>query len=290
MEMPVNRLCLMVFFIATLLIPAAWAGETELVRLPSTSLGPTGLLFTQSTDTLSPGSVEVGIGFAHEHSSNNPDYTINEISATVTVGVLPWAEVSARVPYMYSFESHGIETDGIQGGEISLKWRFLNQDEAFGLPAMGLSLTYFSPIDSKVNAFDVVESWGLKGLFLASAEVDLSPSLHYYYHAGLYANAGIFIRDLGKPTEERHGLLDLGIALPLSPSRRLQLIFEANTTLRNEIPLQGNYTGLTAALRYVTSSFQLTGGIQRRLKQDDEDVEIEDTNPDRFVFYASYLF
>ncbi|MDC4226479.1 MAG: hypothetical protein MPW15_20090 [Candidatus Manganitrophus sp.] len=143
---------------------------------------------------------------------------------------------------------------------------------------------FLTLIDSKVNTFDVVDSWGLKGLFLASAEVDISPSLHYYYYAGLYANAGIFIRDLGKPTEERHGLLDLGMALPLSKSRKLQLILETNTTLRNQIPLQGNYTGLTMALRYVTSSFQLTGGIQRRLKQDDEDVEIEDTNPDRFVF------
>lgn len=284
------RLYLTVVFIMTLIAPTAWAAETALIRHPSTTFGPSGLLFTQSTNTLSPGKVEIGIGFAHEHSSNNPDHTINEISATVTAGVLPWAEVSAHVPYIYRFESHGIETDGIQGGELSLKWRFLNQYEDFGLPAMGASLTYFSPIDSKVSAFDVVDSWGLKGLFLASAEVDISPSLHYSYHAGLYANAGIFIRDLGKPTEERHGLLDLGMALPLSPSRRLQLIFEANTTLRNEIPLQGNYTGITAALRYVTSSFQLTGGMQRRLKQDDEDVKIEDTNPDRFILYASYLF
>ncbi|MCG3117569.1 MAG: hypothetical protein LLH30_18015 [Candidatus Manganitrophus sp. SA1] len=284
------RLYLFGFFLAVTIVQTVYAGDTALIRLPSTTFGPSGLLFTQSTNTLSPGEVEIGVGFAHEHSSNNPDYTINEISATVTVGILPWAEVSARVPYMYSFESHGIETDGVQGGELSLKWRFLNQEEDFSLPAMGASLTYFSPVDSKVSAFDVVDSWGVKGLFLASAEVDISPSLHYAYHAGLYANAGIFIRDLGKSTEERHGLLDLGMALPLSPSRQIQLIFEANTTLRNEIPLQGNYTGLTAALRYVTSSFQLTGGMQRRLKQDDEDVEIEDTNPDRFILYASYLF
>lgn len=284
------RLYLMVVFIIALIAPTAWAEGTKLVRLPSTFFGPSGLLFTQSTETLSPGKVEVGVGFAHEHSSNNPDYTINEFSATVTVGVLPWAELSARVPYIYRFESHGIITDGIQGGELSLKWRLINQDEDLSIPAMGFSLTFFSPIDGKVNAFDVVDSWGIKGLLLASAEVDLSPSLRYSYYAGLYANAGVFVRDLDKPTEERHGLIDLGMALPLSQSRRLQLIFEANTTVRNQIPLQGNYTGLTAALRYVTPSFQLTGGIQHRLKQDDEEEVIEDTNPDRLVIQASYLF
>jgi hypothetical protein len=275
------------FLLITLIAPTVSAEETELIRLPSTSFGPTGLLFTQSTDTLSPGDIEVGWGVAHEHSSNNPDYTINEVSATITVGVLPWAEVSARVPYVYSFESHGTETDGIQGGELSLKWRFLNQDEDLGLPAMGFSLTYFSPVDSKVQAFDVVDSWGVRGLFLASAEVDLSPSLFYYYYVGLYANAGVFIRDLDKPTEEKHGSIDLGIALPLSQSRQIQLILETNSTVRNEIPLQGNYTAVTAALRYVTPSFQMTGGVQRRFKRDEG---VEDTDPDRLVFQASYLF
>lgn len=279
------RLYLMVVFTMALIAPTAWAGETELVRLPSTVFGPSGLLFTQSTETLLPGEVEVGVGVAYEHSSTAPDYLINEVAAAVTFGIFDWAEVSARVPYIHSFESHGTETDGIQGGELSLKWRFLNQDDDFGLPALGFSLTYFSPIDRKVQAFDLVGSWGLKGLLLASAEVDLSPSLFYYYYVGFYANAGVFIQDLDKPTEEKHGLIDLGIALPLITSRQLQFILETNATARNEIPLQGNYTAITGALRYVTPFFHLTGGVQHRLKRD---KDVEDT--DRFVLQAGYLF
>lgn len=273
--------------IIVLSAPTAWAEGTELVRTPSTIFGPSGLLFTQSTDTLLPGEIEVGMGVAYEHSSTDPDYLINEVAATVTFGILDWAEVSARIPYVYNFESHGTESDGLQGGELSLKWRFFNQGEYLGLPAAGFSLTYFSPLGSKIDEFGVVDSWGLKGLLLASAEVDLSPSLFHYYYVGLYAAGGIFIRDRDNPAEEKHGLIDLGIALPLIESRRLQLILEANSTVRNQIPLQGNYTAITGALRYVTPSFQLTGGVQHRLKRDEE---IEDTDPDRFVFQASYLF
>ena len=257
----------------------------KLVRTPATIFGPSGLLFTQSTATLPPGEVEVGLGVAYEHSSTNPDYTINELSGTLTLGILDWAEVSVRVPYIYNFESHGVDSAGVQGGEFSLKWRFLNQDEDLGIPAVGLSLTYFSPIGSKTVEFDIVDSWGMKALFLASAEVNLSPSLFYDYNIDLYADGGVFIRDPDKPTEERHGLIDLGIALPLIKSRQLQLLLETNNTVRNEIPQQGNDTALTAALRYVASSFHLTGGIQHRLKQDEG---IKDTN--RFVFQAGYLF
>ena len=159
---------------------------------------------------------------------------------------------------MYHFESHGIESSGVEGAELSLKWRFMDQGD-FGLPASAVSLTYFSPVGGK-HAFDTVESWGFKGLLLTSAEFDLSLSRYLHYYFGLYADGGIFARDLGKATEEKHGLIDLGTLLPLSGSNRLQLILEANTTVKSETPLEGNYTGLTAGLRYVTASFDLTGG------------------------------
>lgn len=285
MENPVSRSFLIGFLILIgIPVSTVWAEEAELFRAPATTFGPSGLLFTQSTDTLLPGKIEVGFGVAYEHSSTDPDFLINELFGTVTFGILDWAEVSARVPYVYNFESHGADSSGISGGEFSLKWRFLNQGD-FGLPAVGFSLTYFSPIGNNTDGFDAVESWGVKGLFLTSAQVDLSPSMFDHYYVGLYADGGIFIRDLGKPTEEKHGLIDLGIALPLIESRRLQLILETNATVKNEMPLQGNYTALTGALRYVTPSFHLTGGAQHRLKQDEG---IQDT--DRFVFQTGYLF
>jgi hypothetical protein len=285
MEACVFRLSLLRFLIlAGLLIPTSWASGTEFVRIPASSSGPSGLLFTQSADTLLPGKIEVGIGAAYEHASPDPDYLINELAATITLGVLDSLEVAARVPYMQHFESHGTERRGIEGGELSLKWRFLDQGQ-FGLPASGFSLAYFSPIGSKKNEFNTVESWGLKGLFLVSAEFDLAVSPYRHYYFGFYADGGVFIRDLHKPTEEKHGLIDLGILLPLSESSRLQLILEANATVKDQNPLEGNYTALTAALRYVAPSFQLTGGVQHRLKRD-EDIK----NTDRFVLQAGYLF
>lgn len=285
MENPMFRSFLIGFLILiSIPVSTAWAEEEELFRDPATTFGPSGLLFTQSTDTLLPGKIEVGFGVAYEHSSTDPDFLINEVAATVTFGISDRVEVSARVPYVYNFESHGVDSSGISGGEFSLKWRFLNQGD-FRLPAVGFSLTYFTPLGSNLHEFDTVEFWGLRGLLLTSAQVDLSPSMFDHYYAGLYADGGIFIRDLGKPTEEKHVLMDLGISLPLIESRRLQLILEGNATLKNEMPLQGNYTALTGALRYVTPSFHLTGGVQHRLKQDEG---IQDT--DRFVFQTGYLF
>lgn len=265
-------------------VSSVWAEEAELFRTPGSTFGPSGLLFTQSTDTLLPGEIEVGVGGAYEHSSTDPDYLINEMAVTVTFGISERVEVSARVPYVYNFESHGVDSAGISGGEFSLKGRLLDQGD-FRLPAVGFSLTYFTPLGSNIHEFDAVESWGLKGLFLTSAQVDLSPSIFDHYYAGLYADGGMFIRDLDKPTEERHVLIDFGISLPLVESRRLQLILETNATIGNELPLQGNYTALTAALRYVAPSFSLAGGVQHRLKRDEG---IQDT--DRFVLQAGYLF
>lgn len=45
----------------------AWADQpTEFVKTSPTVFGPSGLLFTQSADTLAPGQVEIGASFAHE--------------------------------------------------------------------------------------------------------------------------------------------------------------------------------------------------------------------------------
>lgn len=288
MKKPVHQILFLgLLFITIMPITTVLAEDTAFVRIPATVFGPSGLIFTQSVDTLPPGKMEVGFSFANEQSSTDPDFTINEVSTTMTFGLPGRLEFSVHAPYMYNFESHGEDTAGMEGGDLSIKWRFLNLNEDLNLPALGLSLSYFFPIGSQSRGFEVVNSWGIKVLLIASTKANLSPSLYDFYYVGLYADGGIFIRDVGESFEEKHARVDLGLLFPLTYSRRLQLILEGNATVKDQAPLEGNYTAITGALRYVTSYIHFSGGIQHRFKRD---KGIQDTGTDRFIFQAGYLF
>ncbi|MEK7279170.1 MAG: hypothetical protein AAB090_00800, partial [Nitrospirota bacterium] len=286
MEMPIHRILFLGFlFIVLMPITTLLAEDTAIVRTAATVFGPSGLIFTQSADTLSPGKVEAGLSVTREHSSTDPDFSINEVSATMAFGLPGRIELAVHAPYMFNFESHGEDDAGMEGGDLSVKWRFLDQNVDLGLPALGLSLSYFFPIGNQRRGFEVVDSWGIKALLIASTEVNLSRSLYDFYYVGLYADGGIVGQHIGEPTEEKHGMVDLGILFPLTDSRRLQLILEGNATVKDQAPFEENYIAITGALRYMTAHIHLSGGIQHRFKQD---TGIQDT--DRFVFQAGYLF
>jgi hypothetical protein len=266
-------------------ITSVFADNGASIRTAATVYGPSGLIFTQSADTLLSGKMQAGLIVTREHSSPNPDYSINEVAATMTFGLPRRIELAVHVPYMLNFESHGAENAGLEGGDLSVKWRFLDQDVDIGIPALGLSLSYFFPIGNQKRGFEVVDSWGIKALLIASTQVNLSRSLYDFYYVGFYADGGIFVRDIGSSDEEKHGRADLGALFPLTESRRLQLILEGNATVKDQAPFEGNYIAITGALRYVASHVQFSGGIQHRFKQD---AGIQDT--DRFVFQAGYQF
>ncbi len=286
MEMPIHRILFLGFlFIALMPITTVLAEDTAFVRTPATVFGLSGLIFTQSADTLSPEKIEAGLSVTHEHSSNDPDFTINEVSATMALGLPGRIELAVHAPYMFNFESHGEDDAGMEGGDLSVKWRFLDQDVDRGLPALGLSVSYFFPIGNQRRGFEPVDSWGVQALLIASTRANLSRSLYDFYYVGLYADGGIFIRDRGSSDEEKHARADLGLLFPLTDSRRLQLILEGNATVKDQAPFEGNYMAITGALRYVASHIHFSGGIQHRFKQDSG---IQDT--DRFVFQTGYLF
>lgn len=288
MEMPIHRILFLGFLFSALMpITHVLAEDTAFVRTPATVFGPSGLIFTQSADTLSPGKMEAGFSVTHEHSSTDPDFIINEVSATMAFGLPGRIELAVHAPYMFNFESHGEDNAGMEGGDLSVKWRFLDQDVDLGLPALGLTLSYFFPIGNQKRGFEVVDSWGIKALLIASTQANLSRSLYDFYYVGFYADGGIFIRDIGEPSEEKHARVDLGVLFPLTDSRQLQLILEGNTTVRDQALFEGNYMAITGALRYVTSHIHFSGGIQHRFKRD---KGIQDTDTDRFVFQAGYLF
>jgi hypothetical protein len=257
--------------------------RNKLVHMPATVYGPSGLLFTQSPDTLPKGSVEVGLSFAHQDTST-PDFTINEAAATVTAGLSGRIELAAHVPYMVNFESHGNHDDGREDVDLSFKWRFLDQNPDLSIPALALSLSYYIPTGGNDRRFGTVDSWGVKALVVSSAEADLANPVGSYI-IGVYLDGGMFIRDTPQSKVLNHGIVDAGLLLPLSESRRLQFLLEANATINDEVPLEGNYTAVTGALRYVTTSANLTVGFQHRFQRD---TGVDDA--DRLIAQASYLF
>lgn len=258
----------------------AWASDpTEFVKTSPTVFGPSGLLFTQSADTLAPGKIEIGASFSYEQS-DRPDITLNELLPTVTIGLLDRLELSARADYLF-VNVVGQEERTLQDVDISLKWRFIDENKKDNLPAAGLSFTYFKPTGKdELRQFG---SWGLKALIVSSAEAELGKP--YGILVGFYFNGGIMISDLGKSFEERHSLIDFGTLFPLTKSRRLQLLLEINITNQSDTLFEGDYTGVTAALRYVNPHLNVTGGIQKRVRSA---TNIDDTN--RFIIQGSVLF
>jgi hypothetical protein len=256
----------------------AGGGDTRFVRISPTLSGPSGLLFTQSADTLEPGEIDMGVGFFHEQN-RVPDFTLDEISPTLTLG-LPWDfELSVRGPYLF-FKTPQSKENGFQGTDFTLKWRFLDYSHSYNIPAFGLSLTYYTP--SENQELKLVDSWGFKILIVSSAEVILGG--RHGVLAGLYADGGVFLRDIGKPTEEKHGLLDLGILFPLTQSNTVHLMLEGNQSFSAQ-GLEGDYKAITGGLRYVTPSLSLTGGIQPFFRQ-----AKGSSSTNRYIFKGSYLF
>lgn len=270
---------------STLFTPALRAQETNLVQIPPTLFGPTGLLFTQSTDTLPPGRFALGLSVIHEDSTI-PDFTVNEAVATLTAGLNGRTELSVQVPYMFNFERAGNTESGLRDVNLSFKWRVMDQNMEMNLPAFGLSLTYYTPTTDDANRlFATIDTWGVKALLVSSAEVDIAYPVGSYI-VGFYIDGGVFIRDEDDDAlKEKHGIVDAGILLPLNESRQLHLLLEANATAKNNLPLEGNYTAATAAVRYVTSVINLTAGAQFRFKRDDF---IDDTQ--KLILQASLLF
>lgn len=261
--------------------------QTEFVHVPSTLFGPSGLVFTQSTNTLSPGSFELAVAVANQHSSV-PNYNINEVATTLTVGLPARLEFSAHVPYLYNFKTRGSQEDAQEDVDISLKWRFLDQNSDLYLPSLGFSLTYYIPAANNNNLigvhFGLVNDWGIRALLVSSAEVDLLQPVASYV-VGFYFDGGTFVRDTGTPFEEEHGVIDIGTLLPLTESRQLQLILEGNFTINDYVQFDGTYDAGTAALRFVTTHGNISLGIQYRFMRNSG---VDDT--ERLFIQGSYLF
>lgn len=272
------------FLILLNLTQATWAEETEFNRISSGLNGPSGLLLTQSINTLPPGKVEIGLGLSFEDGGiGNADLAVTDLSSTLTVGLTPNIEVSAQFPYFIDIEIGSSSESDLGDANISMKWRFLEPSTELNFPGFAFSLTFFFPTgDPRVGA-GTVDSWGLNAILVSSAETEVGTTVTTVL-IGFYANGGIHIQDSGDPTEESHGIFDVGLLIPLIESRELQLILEGNARSDKESKLGNDYAAITGGLRYVTRHIALNGGWQHRLNQDPFG------GSERLIFYGSYFF
>ncbi|MFQ5544204.1 MAG: hypothetical protein ACE5FY_07640 [Nitrospiria bacterium] len=273
-----------VFSIVLILGPRelVWARSTEFLRIPTTFSGLSGLLLTQSIDTLASGRLEIGMGLSHE-SSDKPDFQLTQLSPTLTYGTGSNVEVSAQFPLFIQAEQKG--NSGSDTGDLnaSLKWRFLEPNPALTFPGFALSASVFFPTGSPQKGAGAVDSWAIKAILVSSAEAAISFTSEPVI-IGFYANGGLYIQDLGDATEEKHSIIDLGVLIPVIDSRQLQFMLEGNFRFGREALLGNDYTGITAGLRYITRHVALNAGVQHRLNED----PFDDT--DQILLYWSYFF
>jgi len=262
----------------------AWAGVTEFNRISSTYSGLSGLLITQSIDTLSPGKVEIGLGGSYESGKvGTADLTVTELTSTLTIGLTPSLEISTQVPYYSDVEIGPSSQSELGVVNLSAKWRFLEPSTDLNFPGFALSLTvYFPTGEPKLDPL-TVDSWGLKALVVSSAETEVGlPNSTVL--VGFYADGGFYIQDSGDPTEERHAIVDLGLLIPLIDSRELQLMLEGSGRIDRNAFIGNEYAAATIGLRYVGRHLAVNGGYQRRIGQ----APFDDSN--LAIFYGSYFF
>ncbi|MFQ5598057.1 MAG: hypothetical protein ACE5GK_08405 [Nitrospiria bacterium] len=275
-----------VFAIFLGLTPTVEAAESEFNRISSTLYGPSGLFLTQSIDTLPPGKVEVGLGLSFLDGDNlkKEDLSVSELSSTLTVGITPNLEVSGQLPYFIDIEEGNESNSDVGDINFSLKWRLLEPSTNLNFPGFALSLTLFLPTGEPKTGAGTVDSWGLKALLVSSAETEVGTADNTVL-IGFYANGGIFIQDSGDDNfEEKHGIIDLGLLIPLVESRALQLILEGNFRIDRESRLEREYGAATLGLRYVSRHLAVNGGWQHRVNEDPLD------NSNRLIIYGSYFF
>jgi len=282
-----RRLVIAAFILMSLpIFQASWAMDmTQFVRISSTLSGPSGLLLTQSIDTLEPGRFEFGLGLTQEEGgrSAGPDLSISKVSSTFTVGLSHTMEVSLQIPYFAKIDGGGADENRLGDVNLSLKWRFLEPSTDRNLPGFGLSLTSFFPTGDRKIGAGAIESWGIKALLLSSAETEVGLSGKSLL-VGFYANGGIYTQDAGDVTTETHGIFDLGLLIPLNMARNIHFLLEGSARTGLETRFGKDYIGVLAGLRYVTKHASWSAGYQRRFN----DEPLDDSN--LFLLQGGYFF
>jgi hypothetical protein len=226
--------------------------------------GLSGYIRANSATVLRTGQIVIG-GSGEFENSNTPDFRRYTIRASLSMGLAPHLELGVVFPF-----ERLAGVNQARGLEASFKWNFLEQMGA-DFPALAVVGTFIAPTGKNIdssgsspagNEIATVDKYGFKFLGVASADVDMRPEDDYIF--GLFAEMGIFFRDLGESQEEKHGLWGLGGVFPIGP---VELILEADGTLDNGVTGKENIARFTPALRYGASHFNITLGYEHTMKQ-----------------------
>jgi hypothetical protein len=254
------------------------------INRPPNIQGLTGLVVTNSAFTRPAGTLAVGGSIMIEDSSK-PDYSIIQTPITLTFGITDTVEAGVKTKYVNYARGRA---SGLGDSELAVKWRWDTHSATF--PELAVGLAGIMPTASESKGLNDVTNWGVKIIGLASSETRILDSSLL----GIYLEAqAVFIDGFsaGHTTrlQDRYGVLNAGVLLPLSTDNRFQAIIELSEMLRRghfkTALAEGDQTGITPALRYVTDTLSVTAGAQYLLK---DTKGYEDTI--RWIGTLSYQF
>ncbi len=237
----------------------------EAVNRPPNIQGLTGLLIMNSAFTRRVGTLAVAASALGE-DSKTPNYSVIQVPITLTYGITDTLEAGVKAKYINYAKN---KEKGLGDSEVALKWRLNTHSTTF--PELALGMVGMLPTGSDAKGtskgINEVTDWGAKLMALASSETKILDNsfLGIYLEAQMVFIDG-FSAGTKTSTQDRYGVLNAGLLLPISANNRFQAMLELSDTIKKTMGTtalaEGNQLGITPALRYVTDTLSITAGAQ----------------------------
>ncbi len=222
-------------------------------------------MVTNSAFTRPAGTLAVGGSIMFE-DGNKPDYRIIQTPITLTFGITETIEAGIKTKYVdYERATPRASKSGLGDTELAVKWRWDTHSVTF--PELAVGLAGIMPTASDSKGLNDVTNWGVKVMALATSETRISDGSFL----GIYLESqAVFIDGFsaGHTTsmQDRYGVVNVGVLLPLSTDNRFQAMIELSKTLGRAhyktALAEGDQLGITPALRYVSDALSFTAGAQ----------------------------
>jgi hypothetical protein len=237
----------------------ALAEEIDLINRPINAAGLTGLISTTMPQVLPARTIETGLMLTSENSFK-PDYSLTSSSLLIGYGIGRNKEIALHASYWHRQDADLASFRGFGDTELSFKWNIRPQEERSAKPGIALFATGILPTGDKDAGTNVVQHWGMRFGIAVGSEIELQE-----YILGAYADYQFAVQDLSDDQyRDQYQYLNLGILLPISKYRNLQLLIEYNRMDGQDHPTlhEVDYSAMTYGLRLVSDRFNLTVGAQ----------------------------
>ncbi len=236
---------------------------TLMVNRPVNIQGLTGLIVANSAYTQPKGGFTIGLSGLGENSST-PNYSIAQGIFTATYGASDRIEVGLRAKMIVEgLGSSSQRQTGAGDTDLLVKWRVTSQTDE--LPAVALGVGLILPTGDRDKGFSEAKHEGIRLMLIGAHEKEMPGGIVL----GFYADGQVVLIDqlerrTGNPYNDRYGIVNAGILVPLTESNQLQVILEYNLVTGKSVLTLGeeDYTAITPGLRYVTPRFNFTAGVQ----------------------------